>query len=235
MWIILGIAAIGVLMVAGSNAADSRRRTLVGESRLGAVEPANICITHGAWQPSRAGRLAVNVPTFRAVARGTSGDAAELSFTFKGQSPKTRALGSGQIRRQIGLKLRAENGCNLVYVMWRFDPSPQIEVSVKINPGARVHRECGTNGYSKIHATQASQVTGPTVDSTHTLRAEIVGDELFVWLDGKPVWRGALPATARTLAGPVGFRSDNVAYTSVSLYAAPGQTRGDAGCVDSED
>ena len=32
---------------------------------------------------------------------------------------------------------------------------------------------------------------------THTLRAEIVGDELFAWIDGKLLWQGRLPEAAR--------------------------------------
>src|ERR1700733_8662663 len=76
---------------------------------VAAVDSGDICITHGQLDKSAA-TLAVNVPTFRAVALGTTGEAVALNFTYQGNSKETRALASGELRRQIGLKLRAANG-----------------------------------------------------------------------------------------------------------------------------
>ena len=52
---------------------------------------------------------AVREPTVRAYARGATGDAAQLTFTFNGDADTARALASGELRRQMGLKLRAQN------------------------------------------------------------------------------------------------------------------------------
>ena len=178
-----------------------------------------LCVTRGAI----AGH-AVAEPTVRAFALGAGGDAAELSFTYRGESPDARALASGQLRRQVGLKLRAADGCNVVYVMWRLDPRPKLEVSVKSNPGKRTHEECGADVYIKVKPQHAAHVPPFEVDGAHRLRAEIVGDELTAWIDGQTVWHGALPAEARALAGPAGLRSDNVALEHVALAAAHGHT-----------
>jgi hypothetical protein len=178
-----------------------------------------LCVTKG----SAAIGSRVTEPTVRAVALGSSGTAATLTFTYRGDSASQRALASGQLRRQLGLKLRAQNGCNLVYVMWRLDPRPMLEVSVKYNPGKRTHQDCGADGYTKIKAAEALAVPGLADGSHHVLRSEISGDELRAWIDDKLVWRGTLPDTARAMSGPSGFRSDNVAFDLIA-FAAP---RGD--------
>ncbi len=164
----------------------------------------------------------VNEPTMRAVALGSAGDAAAMTFTFRGDSDTVRELAGGQARRQLGLKLRAQNGCNLVYVMWRLDPEPKLDVSLKVNPGMRTHKECGADGYSRIKPAKSTPVPELVAGGTHTLRAEITGDELLAWLDDTLVWRGTLPASARTLAGPAGLRSDNLAFELVGFDAPAG-------------
>ena len=77
---------------------------------LAPVAPARICVTTGALTAA----AAVTAPTFRAVCATGDGPATRsaLAFTFRGDTERTRALASGQIRRQVGLKLRAANGCN---------------------------------------------------------------------------------------------------------------------------
>lgn len=174
----------------------------------------SICVTKGAIGPGGT----VDVPTFRGVALGTSGEAARIDFVYKGRSRGDRALASGQVRRQIGLKLRAADGCNLVYVMWRLDPRPQVEVSVKVNPGARTHAECGARGYTKLRPSGAPD---PVVGQRYSMSAQIAGDGLSAWIDDQLVWQGTLPYGARSMTGPSGLRSDNVSY-SVVAFGAPG-------------
>jgi hypothetical protein len=176
-----------------------------------------LCVTKGAIA-----NRAIAEPTVRAFALQSGGDAAELAFTYRGDSQAGRALANGQLRRQVGLKLRAANGCNVVYVMWRLDPKPKLEVSVKSNPGMRTHEECGANGYVKVKPQGASHVAAFEPGQPHTLRAEIVGDDLTAWIDGRVAWHGTLPVEARGLVGPVGLRSDNVALDGVALSAAHG-------------
>jgi hypothetical protein len=233
MWIVVGgLAAIGIMLAKRPSIdALQGRGVSVGATpariAVSAVAPDAICVTKGALSGS-----SVTVPTFRAVALRTSGDAAALGFIYRGGSRETRALASGQVRRQIGLKLRAANGCNLVYVMWRLDPSPQIEVSIKVNPGKRVHRECGAGGYTKLRSTYQRPVSAPREGATHWIQAEIVGDQLLAWIDGKLAWSGTLPQAAGTISGPSGFRSDNVAYDVIGLWAPVGHGAVDPhGCV----
>ncbi len=178
----------------------------------------SICVTKGAIGPGGA----VDVPTFRGVALGTSGEAARLDFVYQGQSRGERALASGQIRRQIGLKLRAADGCNLVYVMWRFERRPLLEVSIKINPGARTHAECGARGYTKLRPTIYGGVSDPAIGKRYAMSAQITGDDLIVWIDNTLVWRGSLPIAARSMTGPSGIRSDNASFSLVAFGAPTG-------------
>ncbi len=173
-----------------------------------------ICVTKGDVTDA-----AIREPTVRAYARGSTGDAAQLTFTFNGDADRARALANGELRRQMGLKLRAQDSCNVVYVMWRLDPKPKLEVSVKANPGKRTHEECGADGYTKIKPAAARPVPFLDVGATHTLRAEIVGDALYAWIDNALVWTGTLPPEAREIRGPAGMRSDNVKLDNISLAA----------------
>jgi len=187
-----------------------------------------LCVTTGAAAIGKP----VDKPAMRAVARTTDGEAAELTFTFRGDTKEQKQLASGQVRKQLGLKLRAENGCNLIYVMWRLDPKPRIEVQVKRNPGAKDHKACGAGGYTKVKAAESKPLPDFTAGTTYALRAEIRGDELAAYVDDKRVWRGTLPASARELRGPAGIRSDNLAFDLVSFSApAASGSIGNAKCL----
>ncbi|MGE0870869.1 MAG: hypothetical protein AB7P03_20040 [Kofleriaceae bacterium] len=172
----------------------------------------------------------VTEPTMRAVVPGSRGDAAALEFVFRGDTETSAELATSGARRQLGLKLRAANGCNLVYVMWRLDPAPQLEVSVKLNPGDQDHGDCGANGYRKVKPTKPFELPELARGSRHTLRAAISGDDLTAWIDNQVVWRGTLPKAARSLSGPAGIRSDNVAFDLVALTATPGDNTPTSGC-----
>lgn len=177
-----------------------------------------LCVTKGQVD----GR-SVTEPTVRGYARGAGGDAAQLTFVYRGESLETRELAGGDARRQLGLKLRAQDSCNVVYVMWRLDPRPKLDVSVKLNPLAKTHEQCGANGYTKLRPYKKLFVPAFEFGATHTLRAEIVGNELFAWIDGRLLWQGRLPEAARALSGPAGIRSDNVQFDLVELAAPPGE------------
>jgi hypothetical protein len=186
---------------------------------LHAVAHEELCVTKGAIA-----NATITQPTVRAFARGTSGDAAQISFKYTGDSEGERALESGELRRQVGLKLRAADSCNVVYVMWRISPKPGLAVQVKSNPGMHRHEECGANGYTKVKPTTKAVVPALEVGSSHVLRAEIRGDELTAWVDGEVAWQGRLPDEARALSGPVGLRTDNVKIEALALQAPRGDT-----------
>jgi hypothetical protein len=177
----------------------------------------SICVTRGALLAG--GK--VDAPTFRGVAPGTSGDGIGIDFVFNGPAHGSRALASGSYRRQLGLKLRAVDGCNLVYVMWRLDPRPQLEVSVKANPGSRTHAQCGASGYTKVASAYDLAIPTLRAGDRHTLAAQINGDDLIAWIDGQVRWTGRLPIAARQLHGPAGLRSDNLAFALSAIWAPP--------------
>jgi hypothetical protein len=179
---------------------------------LSAVNPRSLCPTRGQVAHTKEGYRVLG-PKVRAIAAGSTGDIAELRFVYLGASAEGARLASGQLRRQLGLKLRAADGCNLVYVMWRIEPTPGIEISIKRNPGERTHAECGADGYTKVaHVAEVPTLRVSAKRVEHVLRARISGEVLDVSVDGRRVWRGALGDGLRGLAGPAGVRSDNVAF-----------------------
>lgn len=225
-WLVL--VASTALAACGGNRTEAAPRNKKPTIDVQPVTAANLCVTKGAM----AGKE-ISDPTMRGYARGAGGDAAALTFTYRGESFETRELAGGQARRQIGVKLRAKDSCNVVYVMWRLDPRPKLDVSVKVNPGANIHKECGADGYTKVKPRRKTFVPAFEYGKTHTLRAEIVGDELYAWIDDKLRFQGTLPRAARAIKGPAGVRSDNVKFDLVSLAAPRGS--GDAPPCKRED
>lgn len=192
-----------------SGHADVGRRPL---HALQAVPLDPLCVTSGQLVAGQ-----VDAPTFRAVALGHAGDAARLRFRVRGDTAEQRALDSGELRRQIGLKLRAQDSCNLVYVMWREGTKPGVTVQVKRNDGEQTSTECGAHGYTRVKSRVRAVAPRLDLAREHELRAEIEGDTLTAWADGQLVWQGRLPASAATLTGPAGVRSDNVAFDLLEL------------------
>lgn len=130
-----------------------------------------------------------------------------IAFRYLGPSPDTAPLASGELRRQIGLKLRAKDTCNVVYVMWHLSGPSSLHVSVKSNPGRRLHTDCRDGGYLQVASRQALPSVG--IGERHTLRARLAGRRLAVHADGSLVWEGTLPDAAFAFDGPAGLRSDN--------------------------
>lgn len=199
-------------------ACSSSKPPAAPTTKVEAVAPDRMCVTHGTMQDGQ-----VTDPTFRAVSTTSAGDAASLTFKMHEWPVETRALRSGDVRHQLGLKLRAADGCNLVYVMWRLDPPrPSIEVQIKKNPGAHNNDECGTEGYARVKPSKRGKIPYASPGEQHTIQAEIHGDDLTAWVDGQLAWFGTLPSDARSLEGPSGVRSDNLAFDLVTFAADPG-------------
>jgi hypothetical protein len=165
-------------------------------------------------------RLAIAVPKLRAVLTSPGRQAIEARFTYLGPTAETAPLRSGAVRRQFGLKLRAADGCNVVYAMWRFAPQPSLTVSVKSNPGLHASSACGTSGYRTVKARLLAPVDAPRIGTTHRLAATLDGAALRVFVDGTTVWEGELGPEALVADGPVGIRSDN-ARLELQLFASP--------------
>jgi len=171
-------------------------------------------ITSGAIEAGR-----ITHPTTRAVATGSTGDDAQVVFRYLGRTANEAALASGEIREQVCLKLRAADGCNVIYVCWRWAPGPPaIVVQAKVNPGMRESSECGSDGYKTL-AGYRQPVGHPGIGEIYSLRAEIDIGHLEVRLGGSSVWAGDLPQYAIDMRGPAGLRTDNVELADVRLLA----------------
>lgn len=180
--------------------------------QAGDLEPISLkqfCITKGSIDAGSETSMEVTVPEMRAIALEPTEQRAEARFTYLGRSQGEKKLGSGELRRQFGLKLRAANSCNLVYAMWRIHPKQELVVSVKSNPGKTTHAQCGTHGYTNMKPERASAPPVLRKGESHTLRAEMEQRKLRVWIDQKLVWEGNVTDAAMKFDGPVGVRTDN--------------------------
>jgi hypothetical protein len=210
----LGLVAalLGAVTAGCAASAESEEEilpVLSAASGLEAVAPSRLCVTDGHVAARSAPALAVDEGAMRGVVAGDRSATAELAFDYPGPSRVELPLANGELRRQIGLKLRAQDTCNVIYVMWRLAPSTGIVVQLKRNPGKSTHAECGDEGYVTVRATMSTPAPAIQIGEQHTLRADLDGDVLTVLADGKVAWQGALPREARDLEGPIGIRSDN--------------------------
>ena len=143
------------------------------------IDRDRLCVTNGAVSALPDGRLTIETPSSRAIVQAGTGNAgdqiAEIHFQYLGPSQDTRPLASGELRRQIGLKLKAEDSCNLIYAMWRIEPEAKVAVSIKQNPAQHSHEQCGARGYINFKS-QVGAVLPPMLPGeAHVLRAELRG------------------------------------------------------------
>ena len=167
-------------------------------------------VSDGKIENAAGGRLMVSTKEMRATLKFPTRQEVTLTFTYLGPTKEVSQLGNGEVRSQFGIKLRAQDTCNIVYVMWHFAPDQKIAVSVKRNPGERTHEECLDRGYINNIKPHLS-VPPPQVlaDQPHTLSAAMKGSDLTVTADDRVVWQGDLGPVALQFDGPVGLRSDN--------------------------
>lgn len=203
----------------GGSPAPQRVRAAERES-LERVDPARMRVEAGAVVPGAGGEFTIRHPGLRAVLPGMRGSAARISFVYRGPTRDTARLASGELRRQIGLKLRARDTCNLLYVMWHIAPDAGIQVQAKSNPRQSTHAECRDHGYRTFRGTLQRPLPPIQIGERHTLEARVEGDRLRVLADGRPAWEGKLPAEVFELDGPAGIRSDNGEF-EVEIWAAP--------------
>jgi hypothetical protein len=195
---------LGLALLAPAHHASTRERPRLLRTALRQLR-----VTQGALSEGTGGKLAVEASKVRAVAPGMEATAAELRFKYLGPTRVQKALASGESRQQLGLKLRAQDGCNVVYVMWRLSPKAGLHVSVKSNPQDHTSGECGNRGYRQVRGRREHPVPEPVPGSSHTLYAEWEGTALRVLVDGSLAWEGSLPPEAFAFEGPVGLRTDN--------------------------
>jgi hypothetical protein len=219
-WAVIFLSALSL-----SAALDSLGTTVVSVSR------ASLCVTEGAIEELPGERLSVSVSKMRAYLNAFTPQLVEAHFTYLGPTENEARLGSGELRRQFGLKLRAQDACNLVYVMWRIEPESKVVVSVKSNPGQHSSAQCGNRGYRNINPRRSTPVPTLLSGDAHTLRAEMNGAEMKVFADNSLVWEGSVGPDALGFDGPVGIRSDNARLqidlrAGQPLKAQPGHAAG---------
>lgn len=187
------------------------------------VSRADLCVTEGALEWHR-GTLAVTVPKMRAYLNRAGADVAQLTFSYLGPTTTQARLGSGASRRQFGIKLRAADACNLVYVMWRLAPENRLVVSVKSNPGQHSSAQCANRGYRNIKPSSSAPLPVLAPGQSHKLTAQLRDGELLALVDGGTVWQGSAGALGAPAEGPVGLRTDNVRleFTFATPPAAAG-------------
>ena len=174
------------------------------------TQPNDFDVPDGKIESAAGGRLMVSTKEMRATLKLAAQQNVTVKFNYLGPTKEVSRLGNGQVRSQFGIKLRGQDTCNVVYIMWHFAPDQKIAVSVKRNPGQRTHEECLDNGYINNIKPRIS-ATAPSVrpDEPHTLSASMTGSTLIVTADGTVVWEGDLGPVALEFDGPVGLRSDN--------------------------
>jgi hypothetical protein len=182
-------------------------------------------VTLGSVSQTRSGFLTVVGPKERAHRKAGKHQDATLQFRYRGPSKRTAKLASGGFVRQIGLKMRAKNTCNLLYVMWRIEPVEEIVVTIKSNPGMSNDGDCGARGYVSVARIPLKDIgVTATTHQVHRLRARVASEndtyKCLVDVDDKTVWSGVLDARLiAPINGPVGFRSDNGSFI-FKLYVA---------------
>jgi hypothetical protein len=222
------LPALAFILLSGSNL------TAGSQAHLSPVSRANLCVTEGTVNPLPGQRLAVDVAKMRAYVNAYTQPEAEARFTYLGATPNEAPLASGEMRRQFGLKLRAQDACNLVYAMWRIEPESKLVVSVKRNPGEHSSAQCGNRGYQNIKPRRSSPVPTLEPGATHSLRAQMNGAQMQVFADDSLVWEGSVGPDALRFDGPVGIRSDN-ARLQIELDAPAEQRSGTSpGCRAAE-
>jgi hypothetical protein len=189
------------------------------------VSRANLCLTEGTIEELPGPRLSVNVPKMRAYVNAFTQPVVEVRFTYKGSTGNEARLASGEMRRQFGVKLRAQDACNLVYAMWRIEPESKLVVSVKSNPGEHTSAQCGNRGYQNIRPLRSTPVPALRSGDTHTLRAQMNGAEMKVFADNSLGWEGSVGPDALDFDGPVGICSDNARLQIDILTGQPLKTQ----------
>jgi hypothetical protein len=176
-----------------------------------------LCVTNGAVSEGKNGLLSIETPSARAVVPSATEQVVEIRFRYLGPTVGSKLLASGELRRQIGLKLRAQDTCNLLYVMWHIEPDTGLAVAIRRNPGMHTHAQCGARGYVVVKGEKTMKLPSLSLGESHSLYAKLSGNRLRVVADGQVTWEGSVGPLAQ-LDGPVGLRTDNGRF-EFQIYA----------------
>ena len=178
------------------------------------VSPGDLDVTSGKVRPLRSGLLEIDHNSVRAVQKGRWAQNGKIRFESRGQTAELKPFKSGIVKEQIGLKLRAMNGCNLVYVMWTLAPKEEITVRIKENPGKTESDDCENDGYTLLNTYRVPKKKSARNGRTSRLQADFVSKghkhHVRVYVDNVRVLQVRIPHSfVATVNGPVGLRSDN--------------------------
>ena len=205
--VIAAVAVSALLSACATTKANSPGAASATVTSLHKIARQNLCVTEGEVRDAGGGQMEVDSPAMRAVVAGSEPEVAELRFLYRGPTSQTSALGNGEVRRQVALKLRAEDSCNVIYVVWRFEPDSKFVVQTKRNPGKPATASAATMATRRFPR-RSRQVPPPKPGDEHLFQASLTGERLQVFLDRDLVWQGSLGAAA-DFSGPVGIRTDN--------------------------
>jgi hypothetical protein len=148
---------------------------LTGPAAKAQLQPNDFDVPDGRIEKAAGDRLMVSTKEMRATLKFPTQQNVTVKFTYLGPTKEVARLGNGEVRSQFGIKLRAQDTCNIVYVMWHFSPDRKIAVSVKRNPGQRTHEDCLDNGYiNNIKPRVSALPQSVSPDEPHTLRASMM-------------------------------------------------------------
>lgn len=201
--------------------------SLMSSDGLESISLEQFCTTEGRISRLENQWMRVDSTKMRAVLGLPSKPEAEIRFRYLGEARERSLLRSGAERTQIGLKLRAQDDCNVVYVMWRINPISKLVVSIKSNPGQHTHAECENLGYSNMKGALERPLPKIEEGSEHSLKAALNGTHLVAYIDGAAAWEGNVADGALRFDGPVGLRSDNARF-DFRFFARP--ESGDFSC-----
>lgn len=211
--------AAGAAFVLRSPAELEAHEQATAPVRSRPVPRERVCRTLGEAKPLPGGGWRVDDAKLRATIAGSSGTGISLTFRLLGETAEQAPLGSGELRQQLGLELSARDQCNLLYVMWRLEPRPELVVQVKRNAGDSTHAECENGGYQRLRPTRTGALPRLVPGKSYTLAARVEQRKLDVTIDGASVWHGPLDKTALELSGKAGLRSDNLRFEVQALSA----------------
>jgi hypothetical protein len=220
-------ACIAIMVVFGFASPVVAQKASLPE--LQRIDRGRLCVTNGIVSGLAGDRLAVDTPSSRAIVQAGTENAgdqtAEIQFRYLGPSQESRPLASGELRRQIGLKLRTQDSCNLIYAMWHIEPDSRVAVSIKRNAGLHTHEQCGARGYINFKSQDGDDLPPIGPGETHALRAVLHGTDLTITVDGKVAWHGSLGSEIALPVGPPGFRTDNARFTFDYFVAVSARSR----------
>jgi hypothetical protein len=229
---LLGLCAAGIALTCRDPAPERdlpQPMHRIRELRQPPVRPISIrelCVSSGKLHATADARWLSTRPALRATAALSAGHHAALEFRYLGSTEQEKRLGSGNRRRQLGLKLLSRDSCNVVYAMWRFDEPASVVASVKANPDLARHSECGNRGYENLRPLWKARVEPPQLGSVHELSATLQRGLLEVRIDQRPVLRAFVGVPRAPTSGLSGLRSDNVSFELLRFEADVPEGRG---------